>query len=93
MGKPRGPLQGQGLRKTNLFPKMHGVPPEIKVGDRVSASTKRGREMATVLLKHGFRLRIRTDSGYEFSTDLNSVWLMRERESRELNAPSALPAT
>jgi hypothetical protein len=32
--------------------------------------------MATVLLKAGFRLRIRTDAGHEFSTDRGSVWLL-----------------
>jgi hypothetical protein len=52
------------------------VAPEVKAGDRVSAMTRRGRVMATVLLRSGFRLRVKTDSGREFSIDRGSVWLL-----------------
>jgi hypothetical protein len=73
MGKP---IQGQGLRTTHLLPRAV-LRPEIKAGDRVSARTWSGaREMATVLLKRGFRLRVRTDSGRTFSIDLGTVWLL-----------------
>lgn len=74
MGKP---IQGQGLHTNYLLPRLHGGLPEIKAGDRVSAKTRRGRVMATVLLKRGFRLRIRTDAGHELSIDRGSVWLLR----------------
>lgn len=60
----------------SLFPRRHGVRPEINVGDRVSAKTRRGHEIATVLLKSGFRFRVRTDSGREFSIDRGDLWLL-----------------
>jgi hypothetical protein len=65
------------MDSTRLIVKHAGMP-EIKAGDRVTAKTRRGAEMGIVLLRAGFRIRIRTDSGREFSIDRASVRLLRQ---------------
>lgn len=71
----QGAADGFGSHSERILPRFTGGFPELKVGSRVIvlASGRFPEHKGAVIEKTGYRLRIRTDAGLEFSKRRDQV--------------------